>query len=86
MTIGISSSRAGCCTPATGEPRSKGKHPRARFRIKLFCDSTDREAKELFFLERFTFFQQGGYGESATLATRRRFAVELLQKSKQHFA
>jgi hypothetical protein len=64
----------------------KGKRRRARLRIKLFCSSTDREAKELFFLERFTCFQQGGYGGSATLAIRRHFAVELLQKNKHHFA
>jgi hypothetical protein len=86
MTIGIKSSHGGCCGTATGKRRSKVKHPGAGFRIKLFCSSTDREAKELFFLERFTFFQQGEWCESATLATRRRFAVELLQKSKQHFA
>jgi hypothetical protein len=64
----------------------KGKRPRARFRRKLFCSSTDREAKDPFFLERFTCFQQGGCCESATLAIRRHFAVELLQKNKQHFA
>jgi hypothetical protein len=66
----------------TGE----AKRVRARFRAKLFSSSTDREAKELFFLERFTFFQQGRYRETATLTTQRHFAVELLQKSKQHFA
>jgi hypothetical protein len=69
--------------------RRKGceaKTGRARFRAKLFWSSTDREAKELFFLERFTFFQQGRYRETATLTTQRHFAVELLQKSKQHFA
>jgi hypothetical protein len=52
----------------------------------FFRSSTDREAKELLFLERFTFFQQGWNRASATLATRRRFSVELLQKIKQHFA
>jgi hypothetical protein len=71
---------------ATCARLSKGKTPGARFPAKLFFRSTDHEAKELFFLERFTFFQQGGYGESATLATQRHSAVELLQKSKPHFA
>jgi hypothetical protein len=85
MTIRIYSSPVGCCTPRQASDYKK-KTRRGKFRIKLFCSSTDREAKELFFLERFTCFQQGGYGGSATLATRRHFAVELLQKSKQHFA
>jgi hypothetical protein len=71
---------------ATCERLPKGKTPRAGLPAKPFFSSTDREAKELFFLERFTFFQQGGYGESATLATQRHSAVEPLQKSKQHFA
>jgi hypothetical protein len=52
----------------------------------FFRSSTDREAKELLFLERFTFFQQGCDRASAALATRRRFAVELHQKIKRHFA
>jgi hypothetical protein len=56
----------------------KRRTPRAGLPAKLFSSSTDHEAKELFFLERFTFFQQGGYGESATLATQRHFAVEPL--------
>jgi hypothetical protein len=64
----------------------KGKTPRAQFPAKLFFSSTDHEAKELFFLERFTFFQQGGYGESATLATQRHSAVEPFKKNTQHFA
>jgi hypothetical protein len=73
---------------AHGDWRATAKNKTAASEIleKLFWSSTDREAKELFFLERFTFFQQGRYGESATLAIQRHSAVELFQKSKQHFA
>jgi hypothetical protein len=62
------------------------ENAREKIRELFFRSSTDREAKELLFLERFTFFQQGCYRASATLATRRRFAVELLHKIKRHFA
>jgi hypothetical protein len=72
---------AGCNTRKT----LKWKTPCEDLGI-IFLSSTEREAKEQLFLERFTCFQQGCWRASATLATRRRFAVELHQKIKQHFA
>jgi hypothetical protein len=57
-----------------------------KIRELFFSSSTDREGKELLFLERFTFFQQGCDRASAALATGRRLAVELLLKIKRHFA
>jgi hypothetical protein len=52
----------------------------------IFFRSTARAAKERIFLERFTLFQQRKSCAYATLATRRHVAVELLLKSKLHFA
>jgi hypothetical protein len=48
--------------------------------------STARAAKERIFREEFTLFQQGKSCAHTTLATRRHVAVELLLKSKLHFA
>jgi hypothetical protein len=69
-----------------GRRESKLRTRKLKWLPIIFFDSTARAAKRRIFLERFTLFQQGKSCAYTTLATRRHIAVELLAKSKHHFA